>query len=746
MRRIIGIFVLIAFIFVAQAQNPASFSRVTSPVIKIPNSTVAPIPSDGTLYRINGHLYSAGKRIDSLVGVSSDGWIRDSVEHEMRLQNPDDLVIIPHLFCHSITNTDTIQSTLDIRSAVNSNTYSALLLDPYMYGFTLADFYKGRGAYIVSNSYNGGGIHIQIDNGAGTFGDYNFDETKFSGKNIRFDHYAANSLSTTTPSGKQFVVLDGVDFKTCAYPDPTNGNTAFGWGDYHSATIFPQIADSGKYSLYGYITRYFLETYLEANYQTKTGMSAFFAKHDTNTAGNPITYDLAATLFAGKEPANSNIQAHISNASNPHEVTKSQVGLGNVTNDLQAKAGTTITINGTSQDLSSNRTFSVGTMQSCSAAAPLYSVGSSATTMGIYKSTATADGYLSSTDFNTFNGKQNAITTGTTGQYVKGDLSLGTMNPTAVGLGNVSNNAQVTSVTGTAPVVSSGGLTPAISMAKATGSVDGYLDHGDFTTFSGKVSMVYPGAGIPVSTGSAWGSSLTGTNGQSLRWISGAPRFWPDSVGTGGLHTIDSIWHTPTGIAYASASTFTFTGGTDAVARMVKWSFIRAITAAGNVLKVGYVTAATNSSGTVTCTVVSSADLASGDKIMIAINQKTDSYTKYITVPGTCASDTGSKGMYYLNTRDTLYLLPADFAVRKAASGAGAALTINIRSNYSVLYSAAPDLTTNKTLVAQRPTTFTIPPGKEVDMIIGSSAGGTNKASDLQARLILAPTSLFRCP
>lgn len=46
----------------------------------------------------------------------------------------------------------------------------------------------------------------------------------------------------------------------------------------------------------------------------------------------------------------------------------------------------------------------------------------------------------------------------------------------------------VTSVTGTAPVVSSGGATPAISMAKATGSVDGYLSATDWTTFNNKGS------------------------------------------------------------------------------------------------------------------------------------------------------------------------------------------------------------------------------------------------------------------
>jgi len=48
----------------------------------------------------------------------------------------------------------------------------------------------------------------------------------------------------------------------------------------------------------------------------------------------------------------------------------------------------------------------------------------------------------------------------------------------------------VTSVTGTAPVVSSGGATPAISMAAATTSVNGYLTSTDWTTFNSKLSNV----------------------------------------------------------------------------------------------------------------------------------------------------------------------------------------------------------------------------------------------------------------
>jgi len=45
----------------------------------------------------------------------------------------------------------------------------------------------------------------------------------------------------------------------------------------------------------------------------------------------------------GKEPANANIQSHISSTSNPHSVTKTQVGLGNVdnTSDLDKPISTT---------------------------------------------------------------------------------------------------------------------------------------------------------------------------------------------------------------------------------------------------------------------------------------------------------------------------------------------------------------------------------------------------------------------
>jgi hypothetical protein len=118
--------------------------------------------------------------------------------------------------------------------------------------------------------------------------------------------------------------------------------------------------------------------------------------------------------------------------------------------------------------------------------APLaYSAG----TLSITQSGASTNGYLSSTDWNTFNNKQPA------GTYV-------------------------TSVTGTAPVVSSGGTTPAISMAAANTSTNGYLTSTDWNTFNNKQTTSAPvtyTANFSVAVTDNWiinnksGSSCTAT-------------------------------------------------------------------------------------------------------------------------------------------------------------------------------------------------------------------------------------------
>ena len=82
---------------------------------------------------------------------------------------------------------------------------------------------------------------------------------------------------------------------------------------------------------------------------------------------------------------------------------------------------------------------------------PIVASGGTTPTISIIQATTSTDGYLSSSDWNTFNDK-------------------------------------VTSVSATSPIASSGGTTPTISIGQATTSTDGYLSSTDWNTFNNKTS------------------------------------------------------------------------------------------------------------------------------------------------------------------------------------------------------------------------------------------------------------------
>jgi hypothetical protein len=92
-----------------------------------------------------------------------------------------------------------------------------------------------------------------------------------------------------------------------------------------------------------------------------------------------------------------------------------------------------------------------GTVTSVGAVGPLNASGTSVVTISLPQASSVASGYLTATDWTTFNSK-----------------------------------GTVTSVTATSPIASSGGATPNITISQATSSTNGYLSSTDWNTFNNK--------------------------------------------------------------------------------------------------------------------------------------------------------------------------------------------------------------------------------------------------------------------
>ena len=83
-------------------------------------------------------------------------------------------------------------------------------------------------------------------------------------------------------------------------------------------------------------------------------------------------------------------------------------------------------------------------------------------------------------------------------------------------------NNKITSVTGTSPVVSSGGVNPAISMPAANGSTNGYLTSTDWTTFNNAASKGFVDVAATYGTSTAAiQAAITANPGRTLYFKSG---------------------------------------------------------------------------------------------------------------------------------------------------------------------------------------------------------------------------------
>jgi hypothetical protein len=162
----------------------------------------------------------------------------------------------------------------------------------------------------------------------------------------------------------------------------------------------------------------------------------------SQTVDRTLTLPDATDTLVGKATTDTFTNKSISGSTN----TLSNIGNASLTNSA-------ITINGTSTSLGGS--ISVGTVTSVTGTSPVVSSGGNTPAISMPAATSSVNGYLTSTDWTTFNNK---------------------------------GSGTVTSVTATSPVTSTGGTTPVIAMPAATTSVNGYLTSTDWTTFNNKGS------------------------------------------------------------------------------------------------------------------------------------------------------------------------------------------------------------------------------------------------------------------
>jgi hypothetical protein len=149
-----------------------------------------------------------------------------------------------------------------------------------------------------------------------------------------------------------------------------------------------------------------------------TGNAAIVAATKTK-----ITYDTKGLVTSGADATT----ADIADSTNKRYVTDVQLTV--ISNTSGTNTG--------DQDLSTLALKAT----TISTTAPLTGGGdlSANRTLSIPAATTSVDGYLTSTDWTTFNNKEPSISAGTIAQYWRGDKSWQTLDKAAVGLSNVPN-------------------------------------------------------------------------------------------------------------------------------------------------------------------------------------------------------------------------------------------------------------------------------------------------------------------
>jgi hypothetical protein len=253
----------------------------------------------------------------------------------------------------------------------------------------------------------------------------------------------------------------------------------------------------------------------------------------------------------------------------------------------------------TSTDWNTFNNKGSGSVTGVTATSPVVSSGGTAPVISLPAATTSANGYLTSTDWNTFNNKQPAgsyltsggalgtpssgtatnltglpLTTGVTGTLPVANGGTGVTSSTGTGstvlstsptlvtpvlgtpasatLTNATGLPLTTGVTGLLPVANGGSGTATPSLVAGTNvSITGTWPNQTINSSGGGGGgMVYPGAGIPLSTGAAWGTSY-GTTGTGDVVLSTSPTLVTPALGTPSSVTLTNATGLPvsTGIS-----------------------------------------------------------------------------------------------------------------------------------------------------------------------------------------------------
>lgn len=261
----------------------------------------------------------------------------------------------------------------------------------------------------------------------------------------------AGSKVTGNISGQAGSVVDGV-YTTGSYTNPTWILSLAGSKISGAVTTATNLAGGGIH---------------EIAYQTGSGTTGFIASPST-----PNTYlEWDGTNFTWSASAG-----------------------GGVTSFNTRTGAVTLTSSDVTGALGYTPASSATAVTGVGATAPIQSSGGTSPTISITQAGASTNGYLSSTDWNTFNGKQAAypnltsigsLANGTGWLYNNGTGTFSYSTPTAADVGAVPTTRTIST---TAPLAGGGALSSnlTLSMPAATSTQNGYLTSTDWSTFNSK--------------------------------------------------------------------------------------------------------------------------------------------------------------------------------------------------------------------------------------------------------------------